>query len=222
MSDKKKIHLLSDVDGVIVNWFAGFSEYMKEQGEFYTGGLPSRYDMKDVFPLNTSPYKHIQEYQASHHYREATLFPEVKKALSAIRKLDIPVTFITACGDHTEIKAVRSVYFEKHLPDLYEGIIFLPLGDNKDEAFKSFNDPDTYYFMIDDLADVCKVAYRNGINPILKDMEYNRHDIRFTRANDYSQVANYLSEFKNKLIDTYQVTPNDREQSISQSSNAHF
>lgn len=183
------LEILSDIDGVVVDWFKGYAQFLVSKGVKYTGKMPSLFTMEDVFPELEKPYRFINEYQASDFYKNAPMYSDVKQSLQRLSGYNVPVTFVTSCGDHDEIKQVRTHYLETHLQGLYEGVIFLPLGDDKRSVLSQYTQCDHEVLMIDDQEVVLNVAKDCGLTPVLKTMEYNMGNTDYARVGNYAQMV---------------------------------
>lgn len=54
--------------------------------------------------------------------------------------------------------------------------------------------------MIDDSINVCIKCFENGIKSLLFNTEYNKNETRFTRVNNWEEIFNYVSNYREEKI----------------------
>lgn len=196
-NDPNKISaiLLSDIDGVITDWFRGYRSYLSDYlGIESTGEMPTLFSMTDVYPDLKEPWAFIKEYQTSQAYTNLQLYGDVKRTLETLRDEGVEVHFVTSCGTDKETVRMRTEWLQYHLPGLYADVNFLGLGEDKTRVLAKFEQYTNYVpvIFIDDQAKMLSTAEQLGFHPVIKDMEYNQDDRDYERVSTYSELVDLI------------------------------
>jgi FMN phosphatase YigB (HAD superfamily) len=186
---KTKLILLSDIDGVVVDWFDGYREYLSTMlGIESTNKMPTTFGMTDVYPQLEKPWEFIQEYQTSPQYMNLKLFPDVKSTLTKLREIGVEVHFVTSCGTQPQTINMRNEWLSYYLEGLYKDVHFLNLGEDKFRVLKQFANSDLPVIFIDDQEKMLQAAVDLGYTAVLKDMEYNQNTKLYQRVYNYRDL----------------------------------
>ena len=166
MSNKPKI-LLTDLDGVYIDWFSGFVSYMKSIGYTATAGVPTIYNMTDIFPMLKKPWEHIKDFQQSQFYAELKPYEDAKKVYKELYDAGVQIFAITSCGTESETVRMRRDFIDAQ--GIFTDAMMLGLGESKLDALRHFN---TGVF-IDDLPAMVVDGTKAGHTSLLKTMPYN-------------------------------------------------
>lgn len=187
--------LLSDIDGVIADWFEGYRSYLSNYvGIESTGEMPTVFNMTDVYPDLEKPWQFITEYQTSQDYSNLRIFADVAHTLKTLKEQGVEVQFVTSCGIDKKTVEMRKEWLEYHLSGLYTDVHFLSLGEDKTRVLAQFEQYTKYapVIFIDDQAKMLSTAEQLGFHPVLKDMEYNQADRSYERVSAYSELVDLI------------------------------
>ena len=199
--------ILTDVDGVLLEWEYHFTEWMlqrnyyddKEQRVYPYKLLPDKqntYEMADRFGLSiTEIRKEIREFNKSAWMGTQCPMPDSQtwvKLLAAEGWTFIPITSQTSDIPAQELR-------KKRLGELFGDHIFknyhiLDTGSDKDSVLAEFHNTGLYF--IEDKPKNALTGLKYGVRPILIDHPYNRDfqhpDI--IRVNNWKQIHELLHE----------------------------
>ena len=171
-NDKKPI-LLTDLDGVSIDWLKGFVNYMEhELGHKAEHLKPKHFSMIDIFPEIEKPYLHIKDYQHTDHYREVESYKGSYEAYKTLKEMGVSVIAVTSCGEEKKIQENRLYNLEKNFPDIFDDIHLLDLGADKTQVLSKY---DNSRFIDDQLGNVLS-GVKTGHKSYLWDMSYNKED----------------------------------------------
>lgn len=188
--------LLSDIDGVIADWYKGYNRYLsKYLGVESTGEMPTVFNMTDVYPDLEKPWDFINEYQTSDDYLNMEIFSDVRYTLETLKENNVEVQFITSCGIDKQTVEMRKEWLQYHLSGLYTDVHFLNLGEDKTRILSQFQQYTNYapVIFIDDQAKMLPAAKELGFHPVLKNMEYNQDENSFERIYTYGELVDIIT-----------------------------
>ena len=182
--------ILTDVDGVLLQWEKHFSKWMSMRGfELQpdyekTYSMEERYGIKKVLKENL-----IEEFNRSAWMGIQEPMPNSQtwvKLLHAEGWTFIPITSQTMDIPAQELR-------KRRLKDLFGGTVFenfiiLKTGDHKDSALAEFHG--TGLWWIEDKWTNAKKGLEYGLKPILYSHSYNEefYDENITRVNNWSEI----------------------------------
>lgn len=169
---EKEVILLSDIDGVTIDWLEGFIKYCESIGHKALHNEPKVFAMTDIFPDLEKPWVHIMDYQHSPYYDEIKAYPEVVEVYNKLHDMGVKIIFVTSCGTTEHIKEARNKVMEKEFNGKYEHIEYLDFGASKTEILNKY--PNATY--IDDQMKMSIEGAESGHDSFIKDMSYNRED----------------------------------------------
>ena len=120
--------LLTDIDGVVLDYDHGFSIYLKEKG----------YDSYSDFWRNEdfdAQQELVHRFNNSEHFANLPVFADAREYLNEMHKKGYTIVAITACGDHSEIVKKR----KQNLASLpIHELICLPLSSSKKSVLEKY------------------------------------------------------------------------------------
>lgn len=183
--------LLSDVDGVAIDWLQGYINFNAEHGHYALHNQPSDFAMRDIFPTLEKPWERIMEYQNSHHYTNLKAYDDTKQAYSKIHELGAKIIFISSCGTTDFIKKARIDTLNRELEGKFDDIIMLEIGASKLDVLKKF--PSSVW-----IEDQMKFAIEGAIaghRSFLRNMPYNKMDSH-PKVNRLSAMNTLMKHFQ--------------------------
>ena len=167
--------LLSDLDGVYVDWTTGFTKYMASIGHIAKHANPTVFTMQDIFPQLEKPWLHIRDYQQSEFYAK-------------VKPYDIEIIAITSCGLEPETVRMRKEFVAAQ--GVFSDLFMLDMGASKTDVLKKFSNA----AFIDDQEHVALEGVNAGHLSLLKTMPYNidvKHH-KLSRVSDFNEIINHL------------------------------
>jgi hypothetical protein len=163
--------IISDADGVCVDFTHGFYRYMQEvHGLTATATEPSAFNYADAFPELEKPSAYIPEYMSSEYFKSTPIYPEAMAAFNAIHDAGGKIDIVTSCGINVFATDARIELLNRELGHVIRNITVLGFGECKQKVLSKMKG-DAF---IDDLFDVCKTAASVGHKAYLFDRKYNQ------------------------------------------------
>jgi len=187
MSQMSEKVILTDCDGVLLDWEHGFDAFMNELG--YKAFDYTTYKMGDKYEIPTKQAKeYIQMFNKSACMRFLTPF---RDAVKYVRKLHEEHGYvfhvITSQTENIFAKKLR----EQNLKSLFGDTIFqeiniLPCGADKDDALEKYRDSGCFW--VEDKPENVNVGQKLGLNGIL--IAHN-HNMKFSVEPGVKRLYNW-------------------------------
>ena len=198
--------ILTDVDGVLLEWENHFSNWMLQRSYFNDKG-------KKIYPYTLLDDKENTYEMAE---RFGLTIPEIRKEIREFNKsawmatqspmLDSQTwvkllhaegwTFIPITSQTSDIPAqeVRKKRLEDLFGDVFYNYHILDTGADKDNALAEFHNTGLYW--VEDKPKNALAGLNYGLKPILIDHPYNRdfNHPEITRVNNWKQIHEILSK----------------------------
>jgi len=164
--------ILTDVDGVLLDWIHTFRQWMEEKG--YTVKDPSKYKINDVFGIERIQGKNfVREFNESAEI--AFLTPHLD-AIKYVRKLyeehGYVFHVITSQSNNVHAQNLRKQNLKNIFGDVFEEFIILDTGADKDEALLPYKDSGCYW--VEDKPENAEVGVELGLEGILMEHDHNK------------------------------------------------
>ena len=167
--------ILTDCDGVLLDWSYAFSQWMARHGYKAKEGFESNYAMAKRYDLPTTEAKRlIRMFNESASIRKV---PPLRDAIKYVRKLHEEhgyvfhlITSMTndQYAQHLRIKNLVEVFG----PSVFEKYIFLDCGADKDEELYKYKDTECWW--IEDKIANAEEGAKVGLRPLLMNHDHNR------------------------------------------------
>jgi beta-phosphoglucomutase-like phosphatase (HAD superfamily) len=168
--------ILVDVDGVLLDWNAGFCNWMDKQGFPFIPGTEHEYaiEKRHENVTFTQARKLIEEFNTSDELR--TLQPNKDSQEFVAKLVDEGFRFIavTAVSDDPVAGINRRYNLEQVFGDIFDEIHCTPLGESKQVILRE-NWGGTGLIWIEDHFKNAEAGYEEGLRSVLVDTPYNRH-----------------------------------------------
>lgn len=179
--------ILTDVDGVLLDWFAGFRAYLVGLGIQVKSGDPDDWSMVGWAPL-TSP--EIQAHIAT--FNSSPAFGQLKPYLGAVevlRKLwssGHDIVAITSCSSDPEVIKLREENLRRAFGPIFKEVICLPLMESKVPSLQRF--PESIW--VEDSLHGAKAGVEAGHWTFILDKPYNQIASlpRVSRVNSWYEI----------------------------------
>jgi hypothetical protein len=202
MNPDNKI-ILTDVDGVLLNWLSPFYAWMRELG--FKQVSTSSYHLNDNFGISREEaFRYVNEYCHSQYMGSLDPFYDASIYVPKIAALGYRFVAITSITDDPSIAKLRAHNLVNHFGNIFDDVICLPLGDSKVGVLDSYRG--TNLIWVEDKLENAIAGGRRGLNAMLIDRPYNWQP-DFKNNNHYTRIDGWETIYK--FI--YMVHHNDNE-----------
>lgn len=184
--------ILTDCDGVLLDWQHGFDEFMKQMNHRVVNNVSYKmYERYDVDQRAAKEY--IKFFNMSACMR---FLPPLRDAIRYIKRLHKEHGYvfhvITSQTDNIFAQKLR----EQNLKSIFgescfEKIIILDCGADKDDALEEYKDSDCFW--IEDKVENAQVGIAKGLDSILMAHSYNAdYEGNFPRLQNWKAVYDHI------------------------------
>ena len=178
--------ILTDCDGVLLNWEFAFNCWMEERG--YKPIRSDVYDMGERFGKTKAEMKGL--IKIFNECAAIGFLPPQRDAIQYVRKLHEEHGFvfriITSLSLNPYAKKLRVRNLEKLFGTAIDDVICLDTGADKDEALEPYRDSGLVW--IEDKVENAQVGSDMGLNSILIEHEHNMNEKDFPLAKNWKEV----------------------------------
>ena len=184
--NRKKI-ILTDVDGVAVDWEYAFDVYLQTHGFHKVPDGHLKYDIGKRYGIDREQGKKLIKI-----FNESAaigFLPPLRDAMYYIKRLHEEHGYvfhaITSLSNDVNAQALRTMNLKKLFGETaFEKFIYLDTGADKDFALEPYRD--TGYYWIEDKKINCEVGYQMGLKSLLMEhghsLDYNHPNIPVVRT----------------------------------------
>lgn len=170
---KNKI-ILTDADGVLVNWNDAFSSFMRKRGHYMVSGADNQYNLGKRYGISTkSAMDLVKQFNESEHIRSLRPLSDSTTYIPKLVDLGFRFIVITSLSDSEIAKKNRIYNLTNIFGNIFDDVVCLPIGDSKLNTL--LNWADTGYFWIEDHLTHAESGYEVGLNSVLINHPYNYH-----------------------------------------------
>ena len=187
--------ILTDCDGVLLNWQYAFDCWMEEKGYEKTIKHNRHYHVTDQYNLTILESKKLVRY-----FQESAcigFLPAHRDAIHYVKiineKLGYRFTVITSLSKNQYAQKLRKQNLRKLFGEYtFKDFIFLDTGEDKTEALEQYKDSQMYW--IEDKAENATIGHKLGLSPMLMEHGYNMNDIHpFPIVKDWKDIYDRIS-----------------------------
>lgn len=169
--------ILTDVDGVLLNWEYAFSCWMEQHGHTAIEGGNLLYDIGKRFDLTKEQAK--QQIKIFNESAAIGFLPALRDAMFYVKRLHEEHGYefhcITSLSTDPNAYKLRKMNLEKLFgPTAFTRLVCLDTGADKDAALEEYRDTDLYW--IEDKLENAEAGLKFGLRPILMEHGFNMHD----------------------------------------------
>jgi len=183
--------ILTDVDGVILNWEYAFDCYVQQHGHKKVQGAEFKYNIGKRYGIDDDQGKIlIKNFNES---ASIAFLPPLRDAMYYVKKLHEEHGYvfhaITSLSKNEHACKLRRMNLNKLFGEtVFEKMIFLDTGADKDEVLEDYRDTECWW--IEDKTDNCIVGRNMGLKPLLMEhghnMDFNHSEI--PRVKNWKEV----------------------------------
>jgi uncharacterized HAD superfamily protein len=189
MKRNKKPILLTDVDGVLLDWVKTFGEYAKAQGYNLRQEHPTTWEMTEWFGADIDTIRRlITEMNSSKIFAEIPPFEDAMKVLPKLaEKYDLVA--ITCCSDDATTVARRKKNLEVLKVD-FKDVHCLKFTESKKDLLSSYHTT----LWVEDRFEGAKSGVETGHKSFLINRPYNLHENHdeIVKVDSWHQIQKFL------------------------------
>jgi hypothetical protein len=193
--NRKKL-ILTDADGVCLDWEWAFNIYMQEHGFEEIEGSKLNYDMSIRYGIpREQVVKLIRIFNES---AAIGFLPAQRDAMYYIKKLHEKHGYvfhcITSLSLNPNAQRLREMNIHKMFgPTAFERIVCLDTGAHKDDALEEYEG--TGLVWLEDKVENAEAGYKYGLNPLLMVHGHNMHHYHpgITPVKNWQEIYKYVT-----------------------------
>lgn len=192
MLDQYHKVILTDADGVLLNWGYAFDVWMTEKG--YKVVNKNAYSVHEIYADLTKPESKrlIREFNES---AAVGFIPPLRDAIQYVKKLHEEHGYvfhlITSLSKNENAQKLRTMNIRKLFGETaFEKFIYLDTGADKDEVLSEYEG--TEYIWVEDKVENAEVGKRFGLESILMEHGYNMDNQEFPLMKGWKDIYEYL------------------------------
>ena len=192
----RKNLILTDADGVCLDWEWAFNIYMQEHGFEEIEGSKLNYDMSIRYGIpREQVVKLIRIFNES---AAIGFLPAQRDAMYYIKKLHEKHGYvfhcITSLSLNPNAQRLREMNIHKMFgPTAFERIVCLDTGAHKDDALEEYEG--TGLVWLEDKVENAEAGYKYGLNPLLMVHGHNMHHYHpgITPVKNWQEIYKYIT-----------------------------
>jgi len=192
----RKNLILTDADGVCLDWEWAFNVYMQEHGFEEIEGSKLNYDMSIRYGIpREQVVKLIRIFNES---AAIGFLPAQRDAMYYIKKLHEKHGYvfhcITSLSLNPNAQRLREMNIHKMFgPTAFERIVCLDTGAHKDDALEEYEG--TGLVWLEDKVENAEAGYKYGLNPLLMVHGHNMHHYHpgITPVKNWQEIYKYVT-----------------------------
>lgn len=181
--------ILTDVDGVLLNWEYAFDVWMNRKGYKIAPQSRHAYQVGDRYKLTPKLSKELIRY-----FNESAaigFLPPLRDAMHYVKKLHEEHGYvfhvITSLSNDDAPGELRKMNLQKLFGEtVFEKFIFLDTGADKDEILSKYKN--TEYWWIEDKPENAAEGARVGLRSLLMEHGYNMSNKDFPLMKNWKQI----------------------------------
>ena len=196
MKDVNKV-ILTDCDGVLMNWEYAFNVWMQSQGYEMSDKGMTHYDMGDRYDLSRNKKRQlVRQFNES---AAIGFLPPLRDAMYYVdllhRKHGYVFHMITALSKDESAQKLRIMNTKKLFGETtFEKFIFVDTGADKDEVLDEYYD--SGFIWIEDKLENAELGDQLGLESILVEhghnMDYLSHDEDIPIFKNWEEIYNHI------------------------------
>jgi phosphoglycolate phosphatase-like HAD superfamily hydrolase len=193
--------ILTDVDGVLLDWAAGFDNWMMAQGFQHVPGNEHAYliDQRFIDVEYNQSKKLIREFNES---KDVGNLMPLRDSIDGVRMLSshgYRFGVITSHSDVDHACKQREENLLKHFGDVFEFFVHLPTGSDKDEALDPYRGTNLWW--VEDKAENALAGRDRGLRSLLMHHEFNADDQLdgVVRVKNWREIYNTVMSVHNLI-----------------------
>jgi FMN phosphatase YigB (HAD superfamily) len=173
MQSKEKI-ILTDADGVLINWNDGFDTYMTAKGFPRVPDTDTEYSIAKRHNVSMhQATESVTEFNKSSHIVFLKPFADSVENVIKLANLGFRFIVVTSISDHPDAHEYRTENLKNIFGDVFDEINCIEQGASKASILTRW--AGTGYFWIEDHMRQAEAGHEVGLNTVLINHPYNTH-----------------------------------------------
>lgn len=187
--------ILTDCDGVLLDWEWAFAIWMQERGYVQRPNAKDYYTIHDQFENLTWP--EAKKFTKLFNESAAIGFlPPLRDSVYWVKRLneEFGYRFICITSLSTDVNAqkLRRMNLEKYYGQVFDDVVCLPTGGDKDEALEPYKDSGMWW--IEDKPANSDLGHKLGLKSILVEHGHNmNHECVYPVARNWRDIFGIIS-----------------------------
>jgi FMN phosphatase YigB (HAD superfamily) len=171
---KREKIILTDADGVLVNWNNGFDKFMLSRGFPRIPNTDTDYSLALRHGITVhQAHECVREFNESRHIADLEPFADSVEYVIKLANHGFKFIVVTSISDHPDAHEYRTLNLEHLFGDVFEEIHCIEMGASKAHTLMQW--ADTEYFWIEDHMRQAEAGFEVGLKTILISHPYNSH-----------------------------------------------
>tara|TARA_B110000908_G_C10249599_1_gene451058 strand:+ start:1393 stop:1974 length:582 start_codon:yes stop_codon:yes gene_type:complete len=191
------MRILTDVDGVLLNWEYAFNVWMKDYGyvERSKSVVSNTYDMGERYGIsNSEKYKLIKMFNES---AAIGFLPPLRDAIHYVQKLHKEHGYvfhvITSLSLDHNVQSLREQNLIKLFGEgVFEKFVYCDTGADKDDALEPYHGSGDIW--IEDKIENAELGVKLGLDSVLIEHGHNMHHKCIPLMKNWKEVYTYVTE----------------------------
>lgn len=184
--------ILTDCDGVLMDWEAAFHDYMSEHG--FDMVNPNIYKMHHAYDIaKEESERMIRQFNESAWMGFLEAFRDSRSGIARLVEAGYRFVCITSLSLDKKAQLLRNANLRSIFgKEAFVDVIFLDTGADKDEVLKEWS-YDNFYW-VEDKTENAICGANLGLNSILIKHGHNEHceDARITVLDNWNRIADHI------------------------------
>ena len=185
--------ILTDADGVLLNWGYAFDVWMNEKG--YRVSDKFAYDISELYGIPKAEAKRlVRDFNES---AAVGFIPPLRDAIQYVKKLHEEHGYvfhlITSLSKDQNAQRLRTMNIQKLFGETaFEKFIYLDTGADKDEVLAQYEG--TEYIWVEDKVENAYAGAKVGLEPLVMEHAYNMDCKDFPLMKNWKDVYEFLTQ----------------------------
>ena len=187
--------ILTDVDGCLLDWEWAFAVWMQERGYVQKAGAKNYYCITDQFENVTKD--EAKKFTKLFNESAAIGFlPPLRDSVYWVRRLNEEYGYrfhaITSLSTDKNAGKLRRMNLEKYYGDVFDEVICLDTGADKDSALEPYRD--SGFFWIEDKPSNADLGFKLGLKSILVEHGHNMdHECPYPVVKNWREIFEIIT-----------------------------
>ena len=189
--DRNSKVILTDADGVCLNWTYAFCCWMEQNAYTQIANGSHEYNIAKRFSI--TPDEAVAKIKVFNESAAICFLPALRDAVYYVKRLHEEHGYVFRCitslSLDPNVKKLRQMNLESLFgKTAFDELVCLGTGAAKDDALAPYKDSGLYW--IEDLPKNCDLGIKLGLKGILMDHPYNKelNDPRIQRAHNWKEI----------------------------------
>lgn len=182
--------ILTDCDGVLLNWEYAFDIWMEQRG--LNRVHKTDYDIKNRYNISKLEAKGL--IRLFNESAAIGFLPPLRDAMYYVKKLHEEHGYvfrvITSLSNNPYAQKLREKNLDKLFGTAIDSVICLDTGADKDEALMPYKDSEMFW--IEDKEENAELGQKMGLNALLIEHEHNMNNVDIPLMRNWKEVYNKI------------------------------